>query len=202
MQGRETLMGEDQYRRPRGRTVVGSNLGSTPIPSEPSRVKSSKGSLAKMWLASGEGRSSNGCYFSQGASCSSRPTAAARGHCLTLLECSAALAATGRWAIPAAQRERMILKWESRVHVGVAASHGRFEYLERSRRGIGSLPAQGPYPSCTQTSWTGEPSWSMLSVRTAICICTSIADRSYPCRLFIRLCLPAYPSTVLTGLLA
>jgi hypothetical protein len=153
----ETLTVEDQHPRPSERAVVGSNLGTTPIPSELSRVGSSNGSrrsCASHW----GNRLANECYFREAPhAASAQPPRPSRRVSYPI----------GMLTHPAETGVRAILadetmddpKMESRILLSVVASHRQFEYLERSRRGCGPLPVKGLY----QVSAL-EPSWSMLAV--------------------------------------
>lgn len=62
MEGVEENEGQ---HRPSARTVVGSNLGSTPIPSEPSRVAKLEWMPKEMWLAIGEAGCRMGAIFTR-----------------------------------------------------------------------------------------------------------------------------------------
>lgn len=98
------------------------------------------------------------------------------------------LAETGIRVILAGETMEDDPKMESRIPLGVIASQGRFEYLERSGGGEGSVPSRQGWLPGSRTA--AEPSWSMLAADSG---CTSIATEATHVVLLIRLCLPAYP---------
>jgi hypothetical protein len=152
--------------RPPARTVVGSNLGSTPIPSEASRVASSNGSRRRCCKPVGGAACRMDAIFARRLMQPPRPSQPVSYLVGVAHPPSRSRDAgdPGRCNLAPGYFLRDDSKMESRVLVNVVASHRAFEYLERSRRGISPL-----------LPWGLQPSRSMLPVgqHTEYASCTA-----------------------------